>query len=133
MPDVFYVHGVPQVTPKQIIPLIEAGAVLIDLRMEGIRNWKQFDLPEVVWAPFDRVAEIIKTHSSSDTFILAETSSSEKASRIIRSLQSAGYANVYNLAGGFVEWERGGFPVREDKTNRLSGSCMCQLKPRHKK
>lgn len=42
----------------------------------------------------------------------------------------AGFQNTYNLAGGFVEWERDGLPIKIDVQERLSGSCMCQLKPR---
>ena len=33
-------------------------------------------------------------------------------------------------SGGFVDWERDGLPVTPDISARLSGSCMCQIKPR---
>ncbi len=29
-----------------------------------------------------------------------------------------------------VDWERDGLPVKTNPEERLSGSCMCQLKPR---
>ena len=41
-----------------------------------------------------------------------------------------GYDNVANMAGGIVDWERDGLPLTTDISNRLSGSCMCQLKAR---
>ena len=34
------------------------------------------------------------------------------------------------MAGGIVDWERDGLPVKTNIEERLSGSCMCQLKPR---
>jgi len=33
------------------------------------------------------------------------------------------------MVGGIVDWERDGLPINTDITARLSGSCMCQLKP----
>jgi hypothetical protein len=34
------------------------------------------------------------------------------------------------MAGGIVDWERDGLPLKTNIEERLSGSCMCQLKPR---
>jgi hypothetical protein len=39
---------------------------------------------------------------------------------------------IANLAGGLVEWERDEMPLIIDKSEQLSGSCMCQLRPRNK-
>ncbi len=48
-------------------------------------------------------------------------------------LMTKGFSNIANLAGGIVEWERDGLPVKKDISGQLDGSCVCQLKPRHKK
>jgi rhodanese-related sulfurtransferase len=48
-------------------------------------------------------------------------------------LLSKGFDNIANLAGGIVEWESDGLPIKKDITEQLDGSCVCQLKPRHKK
>ncbi len=45
-------------------------------------------------------------------------------------MNAHGYENVANMAGGIVDWERDGLPLTTDISNRLSGSCMCQLKAR---
>jgi len=47
-------------------------------------------------------------------------------------LQTKGFQNIANLAGGMVEWERDGLPIKVDNEYQLSGSCVCQLKPRNK-
>jgi len=51
----------------------------------------------------------------------------------VRFLISVGMVNVANMAGGLVEWERDGMPLKVDSAERLSGSCMCQLRPRERK
>ena len=48
-------------------------------------------------------------------------------------MMSHGYENVANMVGGIVDWERDGLPLTTDITDRLSGSCMCQLKARESK
>jgi len=45
-------------------------------------------------------------------------------------LKDLGFENIINLALGLVEWERDGMPVMIDQNERLSGSCVCQLRPR---
>jgi len=44
-----------------------------------------------------------------------------------------GFENIANMAGGMVEWERDGLPLKIDKTERLSGSCACMLRKRENK
>ena len=48
-------------------------------------------------------------------------------------LLGQGFTNIANLAGGIVEWEHDGLPLKKDITEQLDGSCTCQLRPRHKK
>jgi len=45
-------------------------------------------------------------------------------------MNAHGYENVADMAGGIVDWERDGLPLTTEINSRLSGSCMCQLKPR---
>jgi 3-mercaptopyruvate sulfurtransferase SseA len=47
-------------------------------------------------------------------------------------LLSVGFKNIANLAGGIIEWEQNGFPLRKNLSEQLDGSCMCQLRPRMK-
>jgi rhodanese-related sulfurtransferase len=50
----------------------------------------------------------------------------------VKLLMDKGFADrMANLAGGLVEWERDGMPLVIDKTEKLSGSCMCQLRRRN--
>ncbi len=42
-----------------------------------------------------------------------------------------GYEFIANIAGGLVEWERDGLPVKINKSEHLTGSCMCMLRKRN--
>ena len=48
-------------------------------------------------------------------------------------LKDKGFIKIANMAGGIVDWERDGLPVKTNIEERLSGSCMCQLRPRERK
>jgi rhodanese-related sulfurtransferase len=56
-----------------------------------------------------------------------------RSKEVVDKLIGSGFLEVYNLAGGIVEWERSGLPVTTDKSRILTGSCMCQLRARNKK
>ena len=43
-----------------------------------------------------------------------------------------GYGNIANMAGGIIDWEKDDLPMKINTSERLTGSCMCQLKPREK-
>lgn len=128
----FFSSGLPNLTPKEAFLLCKKGAVIIDLRPDYLQAYKQFMVPKVFFADPDKIIELVSHHPKDEIFIIAETTTIDKSRNIINTLRTKGFSNVYNLAGGFVEWERGGLPITEDKNERLSGSCMCQLRPRSK-
>lgn len=128
----FLVKGIPNLTPREALEVLKVGGELIDLRPAFFHDWKQFGVQNISYLEEDKVIDFIKKQPRDKVFIIAETSTSDKASGIIRELLDAGYHRVFNLAGGFLEWERDGLPVTEDRKERLSGSCMCQLKPRQR-
>ena len=129
----FVISGLPFVTPKEAYELCSHGAMMVDLRGEYLRAYKAFKIKNVYHAPLEKIVELLSTYSKKAVIICAETSSSEKSKIIIKEMLAIGYENIYILAGGFLEWERDGFPIVEDKNHRLTGSCVCQLKPRKKK
>lgn len=47
-------------------------------------------------------------------------------------MQNGFDGRIANLAGGLVEWERDELPLIIDKNEKLSGSCLYQLKTREK-
>lgn len=126
----FIISGIPYVTPREAYELCSQGAMMVDLRSEYLRAYKAFKISNVYYAPLDKIVELLSTYPKETLFICSETSTSEKSKIIVKEMQAIGYENIFILAGGFIEWERDGFPIVEDKNHRLTGSCMCQLKPR---
>jgi len=68
-----------------------------------------------------------------DIPLIVSDSAGLRSHEAMEFLIKLGYQNIANLAGGIVDWERDGLPLRIDKTEQLDGSCVCQLRPRHKK
>lgn len=128
----FYSGGIHNVSPAEAFEMCRSGAVIIDIRGKYITAYKKFGVPEVIYLPEAGESIPFDKLNKERTYIVAETSTSIKSREIVRELIDKGFQYVYNLAGGFVEWERDGFPVTENKKARLTGSCMCQLKPRDK-
>ncbi len=54
-----------------------------------------------------------------------------RSHEVMEFLISKGFDNIANLAGGIVEWEQDGMPLKTDLSEQLSGSCVCQLRPRN--
>lgn len=129
----FISAGIPNVSPEEAHEMCRDGAVIIDIRGDYITSFKKFDVPEVIYFPKARPQSLnFENLENNRTYIVTETATSIRSREIVRELINNGFQSVYNLAGGFVEWERDGLPVLENKKARLSGSCMCQLKPRNK-
>ncbi len=128
----FSSDGIPNVSPAKAIELCRSGAVIIDIRGDYITAYKKFKIPEVIYFPKAVKTIPVDNLDKERIYIVAETSTSVNSREIVRTLINDGFKSVYNLAGGFVEWERDGLPVLENKKERLTGSCKCQLKQRNR-
>jgi len=113
--------------------LLQSGeAVLLDIRDEYLQGFKFIDVPAVLQIPFGELAEKAANLPHEIFYICTDSAgiNSKKAAQI---LIDAGFSEAGNLAGGLIDWERLGLPVCTDIKERLTGSCMCQLKRREKK
>ena len=123
--------GVIACTPKECARLFEKGALYVDLRHEAHTDYKIPDVPEIILLPHEELQEKYQKLPRDRHLILADASGL-KSREAVAFLQSKGLDKVAHLAGGFVEWERYGLPIRQDIGQRLTGACVCQLKPREK-
>lgn len=110
----------------------ENGAVIVDVREDRLTGYKTFDVPRVIYMPKSRLAEKYRDLPLDISLIIADSVglSSHEAMEFLIDM---GFTNIANLAGGIVEWEHDGLPLKKDITEQLDGSCTCQLRPRHKK
>jgi rhodanese-related sulfurtransferase len=128
----FISGGITNVTPREALSLCQRGAILIDVREEALRRFKMFDVKEVIYCPFSMLAETFE-HLPHDKPMIFADAAGLHSKEAVKLLMEKGLAGrIANLAGGLVEWERDELPLVIDKSEKLSGSCMCQLRPRSK-
>lgn len=128
----FESQGLRFITPKKAFPLLQNGALLIDLRPDYEGAGKLPDVPNLLLIPYSEINQSLDEIPNDEAVILADAVGI-KSKEVLRLLNSLGYNNVVSLAGGVVDWERDGYPIIIDLSERLTGSCMCQLRPRERK
>jgi rhodanese-related sulfurtransferase len=126
------INGIFYVLPAEVIPLLQQGAVIVDLREEVETDIKSFGVEPIIYLPHNQFDEKWNTLPLEKPLILADSVGiwSKKAAA---TLQSKGYMQVASLAGGFNEWDKDGFPVKAGKCRPLNGPCLCMIKPHEKK
>jgi rhodanese-related sulfurtransferase len=110
----------------------ENNAIILDVRELRLLGYKKFDVPKVIIIPNSTLANNYKNLPTDLPMIVADSVGLRSHEAMVL-LQSKGFTNIANLAGGIVDWERDGLPLKKDITEQLDGSCVCQLRPRHKK
>ena len=125
--------GILNLSPRQALTLCQKGAILIDVREEYMNRIKMLDVPETIYCPFS-ILEETYLHLPLGKPMIFVDSSGIHSKEAVKLLNEKGMGSlIANLAGGLVEWERDEMPLIIDKSEQLSGSCMCQLRPRNKK
>jgi rhodanese-related sulfurtransferase len=127
----FYAHGVLNLTPKESFELCKEGAIIVDIRESYMVSTKMFHVARVLYLPYSELRKSFQNLPPDQALILADAVGLKSREGVLF-MNSHGYGNVANMAGGIVDWERDGLPLTTDITARLSGSCMCQLKARGK-
>ena len=124
--------GILHVSANEAFELCKKGAIIVDVREEFMVGFKLFDVEETIFCPKSILDEKYKELSVEKALIFADATGIHSKEAVLF-LQEKGYKNMANLAGGLVEWERDGVPIKIDYNERLSGSCACQLRTRKKK
>jgi rhodanese-related sulfurtransferase len=125
--------GILNLTPRQVSALCEKGAILVDVREEFMNRFKMMDVPEIIYCPYSILEETYQNLPVGKPLIFADASGIHSKEAVKFLLDKGLGGRIANMAGGLVEWERDGLPLIIDNTEKLSGSCMCQLRPRNKK
>lgn len=128
----FFSHGVHNLTPGEAFAQCERGAIIVDVREDFLSVFKMFKSDKVIYLPLSRLEGHYKELPDDRPLVFADSVGLRSREGVIF-MNSHGYDNVANMAGGIVDWERDGFPINTDIRYRLTGSCVCQLKPREGK
>jgi sulfur dioxygenase len=121
--------GILNVSPSEAFELCGKGAIIVDVREEYLNNFKNFDVPEILFIPISKLVQEISELPQEKYLIFADTVGLKSKEAVIL-LNEKGFIKIANMAGGIVDWDRDGLPLKTNIEERLSGSCMCQLKPR---
>ena len=126
-------NGIYNLSPLQAYKLCQEGAVIIDVREEYLNRFKIFDVEGLIFCPKKILSELITNLPVDKPLIIADASGIHSP-EAVKMLIDQGFAgSCANLSGGLVGWEHAGLPVVINYEERLSGQCVCQLKPREKK
>jgi rhodanese-related sulfurtransferase len=123
--------GMLHVSAHEAFELCKKGAILVDVREEYLLGYKMFDVDQIIYCPYSIITKKYSELPKDKTLIFADATGIH-SKEAVQFLIEKGYENIANLAGGLVEWERDGVPIKTDVTEMLSGSCTCQLRKRNK-
>ncbi len=124
----FFNGGIKHIFPKDAYFLCkEKNAIILDVRESYLNRFKIFDVENIIFCPQSILNEHFSEIPTDKIVIIADASGIHSKEASLFLLEN-GFETIFNLAGGIVEWERDKLPLRIDKTNQLSGSCLCQLK-----
>lgn len=125
----FYHNDIRHLSPAEAQAMCQGEAMIIDVRENYHSFLHSFDVAQVYYCPASELLTHLEKVPADIPVIIADAAGL-KSLEAIRTLQDHGFVNLANLAGGLLEWIREGYPVKSDKKERMSGSCMCMLKYR---
>lgn len=124
----FVINGLRHVSGKESIEILKEEGYMLDVRPD-FELTKLMNIENVLYYPYDEIKEHYQ-ELPRDTWLILADAVGLRSKETAFFLKDHGFDNILHLAGGVVEWERDGLPVTLDKSRRLTGSCMCQLRPR---
>lgn len=122
-------EGILNLTPAESAEYLSKGAILVDLREAYETNFRVFEVPQTIHLPWTLFSKGFERLPRDRPLVLADASGiyGREAARMLR---NAGFTNIAKMAGGMIDWDREGLPVRRDPLFELSGQCACKLKTR---
>lgn len=124
----FVINGLRHVSGRECMEILKDGGLLLDVRPEYELS-QLFDVDRVIYCPYDEIKEQYTDLPKDETIVIADAVGL-RSKEVADFLRSKGFEHILHLSGGIVDWVRDGLPVTLDKSHRLTGSCMCQLKRR---
>lgn len=121
------IKNIRHFSPKEVLVECDKGAILLDLRRISEIKYKSFDVDQVITAEPKIVRENFSDLPKDKPIIVADNAGL-RSKEIVQFLQSKGFDNVANLAGGMFEWDKDNMPIIINNKERLNGSCLCVMR-----
>ena len=112
--------AVPEITPTQVREQLDRNQVDVILDVREPSEWDKGHIPGAILAPrgmlewyADPSSPVAKSEltANQDGRIIVQCASGGRSLLAAETLKKMGYTNVVNMAGGFNEWTKQGFPV----------------------
>jgi len=126
------INGITHLSPQEAYQLCLKGAILLDVRMEIMASYKSFDVPEYLHCYHQEIFNYFDRLPKNRPIIVADAVGL-RSKEVVIFLIDNGFTIIANLVGGITDWEKDGLPMVVDNQQRLTGSCMCQLRAWGKK
>lgn len=118
--------------PSEAEKMLTEGTFLIDIRPAWEYAFKRINFSDVLSIPYKDINANLALIPKNRRLIIMDTAGVQSR-MIAKELFNQGFSDLFVLAGGIVAWERSGLPLLTNVSEKLTGSCMCQLKPRLKR
>ncbi len=126
------INGITHLSPREAYKLCLKGAILLDVRLEIMASYKSFDVPEYLYCYHQEISNYFDRLPRNRPIIVVDAVGL-RSKEVVIFLIDNGFTIIANLAGGITDWEKDGLPMIVDNKQRLTGSCMCQLRAWGKK
>jgi sulfur-carrier protein adenylyltransferase/sulfurtransferase len=101
---------IDEIDAQAAAPLLGDGPVFLDVRERN--EWDEGHIPGAIHVPRGNLESRIETAvPDHGTRIVVYCASGARSAFATKTLNELGYIDVANLAGGYIEWKRNGFPT----------------------
>jgi len=105
---------IDEVTPREAAARSDTPAFL-DVRERD--EWEEGHIPGAVWIPRGNLeSRVEQSLPDREQPVIVYCAGGSRSAFATRTLQDLGYTSVVNLAGGFSDWKRNGFPTQLPRT-----------------
>lgn len=116
-------------SPREAFEYLQYNAAIVDIRPEYEINYRIFNVPKVFYLPYSSFRDNFNSIPKNLLLIIAD-SVGIRSAEVAGYLIAHGYHQVACLAGGVVDWNHDGFPLRKDMDYEMIGGCACRLHPK---
>ena len=102
---------IAEIDPTEGARLLESDDAPLFLDVREQDEWDQGIIPGALHIPRGSLESRVESRVERDRAIVVYCSVGHRSAFAANTLDELGYDNVVNLAGGFTEWKRNGFPT----------------------
>ena len=102
---------IEEIDPTEGARLLESDDAPLFLDVREQDEWDQGIIPGALHIPRGSLESRVESRVDRDRAIVVYCSVGHRSAFAAKTLEELGYDNVVNLAGGFTEWKRNGFPT----------------------